>query len=264
MTEKKAEIAKPIDMDQRRNLRKLSMGSSVNHRKDRTLQLVTFPGIEQIIGKPNMKAAYEQVMRNKGAPGVDNVDTMAFKKHLFRNWPTIRDAILNGVYRPAAVKRVSIPKPGGGQRNLGIPTTTDRCIQQAVHQALAPLFEAEFSNYSYGFIKGRSAHDAILQAREFQAQGYRWVVDLDLEKFFDNVDHDIVMARVQRKVKDKRILKLVRAFLNGEVSDQGKILKQTVGVPQGGPLSPRTQWTLFLGVHRNDMPHVDLLLDCIY
>lgn len=191
-----------------------------------------------VLEKPNMWKAYERVLRNKGAAGVDGVEVWELKAHLQEHWSTHKEALLNGSYRPQPVRRVEIPKPGGGKRQLGIPTVLDRLIQQALHQQLSPLFEPTFSENSYGFRPRRNAGQAVTQARDYVEAGYRWVVDLDLEKFFDRVNHDILMSRVARKVKDKRVLKLIRAYLESGILEGGLVLARKMGTPQGGPLSP--------------------------
>lgn len=194
--------------------------------------------MEAVIERSNMEAAYARVMRNKGAAGVDNMPAQALKAHLNERWPRIRDQLLDGRYEPQPVLGVEIPKPGGGMRQLGIPTVTDRLIQQAMHQVMSPVFEAGFSESSYGFRPGRGAHQAVLKAREYVAEGRRWVVDMDLEKFFDRVNHDVLMVRVGRKVRDKRVLKLIGRYLRAGLMEGGVIGQRTEGTPQGGPLSP--------------------------
>lgn len=166
--------------------------------------------LEAILGRENMMAALRRVEANKGAPGVDGLSVADLRAHLVGQWPRIREDLLAGRYRPAPVRGVEIPKPGGGVRLLGIPTVVDRLIQQAMHQVLMPLFDPGFSGSSYGFRPGRSAHDAVLAARSHMTAGRRFVVDLDLEKFFDRVNHDVLMARVARTVEDKRVLRLIR------------------------------------------------------
>jgi RNA-directed DNA polymerase len=158
--------------------------------------------------------------------------------HLKQHWPAIREQLLNGTYRPKPVKRVEIPKPDGGVRKLGIPTVLDRFIQQAVMQVLQRRWDPEFSDHSYGFRPGRSAHQAVAQAQQYIAEGYGWCVDLDLEKFFDRVNHDRLMAQIAKRVDDKRLLKLIREFLNAGVMENGLLSPSVEGTPQGGPLSP--------------------------
>lgn len=194
--------------------------------------------MEAVIERSNMEAAYARVMRNKGAAGVDNMPVQALKAHLNERWPRIKDQLLEGRYEPQPVLGVEIPKPGGGVRQLGITTVTNRLIQQAMHQVMSPVFEAGFSESSYGFRPGRGTHQAVLKAREYVAEGRRWVVDMDLEKFFDRVNHDVLMSRVARRVADKRLLKLIRAFLNSGVLIDGLFSGTPEGTPQGGPLSP--------------------------
>ncbi len=195
--------------------------------------------LERVVESSNMKLAWKQVKRNKGSEGVDGrtiADTELFLK---TEWPGIRQSILDETYKPSPVKRVKIPKPGGGTRKLGVPTVADRLIQQAICQVLNPIFDPGFSEFSYGFRPKRSAHDAVRQARKHQQNGKQWVVDLDLKQFFDEVNHDILMARVGRKVKDKRLKRLINAYLKAGVMlhSDGYIATEK-GTPQGGPLSP--------------------------
>ncbi len=194
--------------------------------------------MEAAVERSNMLCAYERVVKNQGAPGVDQLTVTEFKPWLQAHWPKIRQALLAGEYMPAAVRKVDIPKPQGGVRTLGIPTVLDRLLQQALYQVMQPLFEPEFSESSYGFRPGRNAHQAVEAARGYVAEGKRWVVDLDLEKFFDRVNHDLLMARVARKVKDKRVLKLIRRYLEAGLMEGGVASARTEGTPQGGPLSP--------------------------
>jgi RNA-directed DNA polymerase len=195
--------------------------------------------MEAVVERENMLAAYRRVMKNKGAPGVDGLRVGDLKDYLDENWPRIREVLLTGDYEPQPVLGVEIPKPGGrGMRQLGIPTVMDRLIQQALHQVLQPLFDPYFSESSYGFRPWRSAHQAVLQAREYATQGRRWVVDMDLEKFFDRVNHDVLMARLARRIKDKRALKLIRRFLTAGLMAGGLVSQRVQGAPQGGPLSP--------------------------
>ena len=194
--------------------------------------------LDRMLEGDNLRLAYKRVVQNGGAPGVDGVTVANLQVYLNTHWETVKTALLAGTYRPMPVKRVEIPKPGGGVRMLGIPTVMDRFLQQALLQVMNPLFDAHFSWYSYGFRPGKRAHDAVKQAQRYIQNGFRWVVDMDLEKFFDRVNHDMLMARVARKVKDKRILKLIRAFLNAGVMADGALERTEEGTPQGGPLSP--------------------------
>jgi RNA-directed DNA polymerase len=194
--------------------------------------------MEEIVERENLKEALRRVKANKGASGVDGITFDQLEDHLKQHWPAIRDQLLSGSYRPKPVKRVEIPKPDGGVRKLGIPTVLDRFIQQAVMQVLQQRWDPEFSDHSYGFRPGRSAHQAVAQAQRHIAAGYGWVVDIDLEKFFDRVNHDGLMAQIAKRVEDKRLLKLIRAFLNAGVMENGLISPSVEGTPQGGPLSP--------------------------
>lgn len=191
-----------------------------------------------VVSRPNMMAALERVEANKGAPGIDEMTTGELRGFLKQRWPIIREELLDGTYRPQPVRKVEIEKPDGGTRTLGIPTVCDRLIQQALHQVLTPLFDPDFSEGSYGYRPGRSAWQAVKAARRHVADGKRWVVDLDLEKFFDRVNHDILMSRVARKVGDKRVLLLIRRYLQAGVLDGGLVSQRVEGTPQGGPLSP--------------------------
>ena len=192
--------------------------------------------MEAIVSRENMLESMQRVRANKGAAGVDGISVYVAPKHLKRVWPQIRQQLLAGTYRPKKVRRVEIPKPKGGTRMLGIPTVTDRAIQQAILQVLTPIFEPTFSEYSFGFRPNRNAHQAVRQARQYVEDGYTSVVDLDLAKFFDNVNHDRLMARLATTIKDKRLLKLIRRYLqSGGLSGEGRDKK---GTPQGGPLSP--------------------------
>lgn len=194
---------------------------------------------DEILQRENLFAALERVERNKGAPGVDGMTVEQLRPFLREQWPRIREELTSETYRPQPVRKVEIPKPGGkGTRTLGIPTVLDRLLQQAVLQRLQPVFDPTFSDASYGFRPKRSAHQAVLRAREIAAEGRSWVVDLDLEKFFDRVNHDVLMARVARRVKDKRVLRLIRRFLEAGMMAGGLVSPRTQGTPQGGPLSP--------------------------
>jgi len=194
--------------------------------------------MDALVKGPNMRQAYKRVVGNKGAPGVDNITIDEFPEYLKEHWATIREQLLEGTYQPQPVRRVEIPKPNGGMRKLGIPTVMDRLIQQAIHQVIVILFEPIFSEFSYGFRPGRSAAMAIIQAKEYIREGKRWVVDMDLEKFFDKVSHDILMERVRRKVKEPRMLTLIRRFLKSGIMEDGVTKANNEGTPQGGPLSP--------------------------
>lgn len=195
--------------------------------------------IESVVDDCNMKRAAAKVKSNKGAPGIDGVTTEEISEVMQKQWPQIKQAILDGKYCPSPVRRVEIPKPdGSGVRQLGIPTVMDRIIQQAINQELTPVFDSIFSQNSYGFRPNRSAHQAVLQAQKYIQEGCEWVVDIDLEKFFDKVNHDMLMARVARRVKDKKILLLIRKFLQSGIMDDGLVKPTEEGTPQGGPLSP--------------------------
>lgn len=192
-----------------------------------------------VVERENMTTAYKRVVGNKGSAGVDEMTVDDLLPHLREYWQIIKAELLSGRYRPQPVLKVEIPKAGGkGMRQLGIPTVLDRLIQQALHQVLSPVFEPDFSESSYGFRPGRSAHQAVLQAREYVSSGRRWVVDMDLEKFFDRVNHDILMSRIARKIKDKRVLRLIRLYLQAGIMRGGVLSPRTEGTPQGGPLSP--------------------------
>jgi RNA-directed DNA polymerase len=194
--------------------------------------------MEEVCERENCKQAFKRVKANKGSPGVDGMTVHDLGGYLIQHWPAIREQLLNGTYKPQPVKRVEIPKPDGGVRKLGIPTVLDRFVQQAVMQVLQGRWDRTFSNHSYGFRPGRSAHQAVEQAQRYIAEGYRYVVDLDLEKFFDRVNHDKLMAKIAERVSDQRILKLIRAFLRAGVMEKGLVSPVDEGTPQGGPLSP--------------------------
>lgn len=194
--------------------------------------------MEEVCERENLKEALKQVRANKGSPGADGMSVDELPAYLTKHWPALRERLLSGTYQPQAVKRVEIPKPDGGVRKLGIPTVLDRFIQQALLQVLQRKWDRTFSEHSYGFRPKRSAHQAVFQAQKYMAEGYRWVVDIDLEKFFDRVNHDILMGRVAKRITDKRVLKLIRAFLNAGVMENGLVSPTDEGTPQGGPLSP--------------------------
>ena len=194
--------------------------------------------LDRILSKENMQEAYHRVVKNGGAPGIDGISVSDLKMHCQQHWPRIREALLSGKYQPQAVRQVEIPKLNGGTRTLGIPTGMDRLIQQAIHQVLQPVYDPEFSNQSYGFRPNRSAQMAVAEARKIIREGYRWVVDMDLEKFFDRVNHDVLMHRLWKRIQDKRLLRLIRTYLKAGLMSGGVESPRTEGVPQGGPLSP--------------------------
>jgi RNA-directed DNA polymerase len=194
--------------------------------------------MEEVIEGENLKQALGRVKANKGSPGVDGMMVEELTGYLKEHWPSIREHLLSGIYKPQPVKRVEIAKPGGGIRKLGIPTVLDRFIQQAVMQVLQRRWDPTFSQRSYGFRPSRSAHQAVAQAQQYVAGGYRWVVDIDLEKFFDRVNHDKLMGEVAKRITDKRVLKLIRAYLSAGVMENGLVSAMEEGTPQGGPLSP--------------------------
>jgi RNA-directed DNA polymerase len=211
-----------------------SSSAQVDHssREDQTDLL------ERMLEGENLRLAVRRVKQNGGAPGVDSVTVAELPTHLREHWDNVKNQLLTGTYEPKPVRRVEIPKPGGGIRLLGIPTVMDRFLQQALLQVMTPIFDPHFSTNSFGFRPGKRAHDAIKQAQSYIQEGFRYVVDMDLEKFFDKVNHDILMSRVARKVTDKRVLKLIRSYLNAGVMEDGSVKNTTEGTPQGGPLSP--------------------------
>lgn len=195
--------------------------------------------MEAVVERENMFRALRRVEANKGSAGIDGISVQALRNCLRENWPRIKEELLDGSYEPQPVRKVEIPKPGGkGVRRLGIPTVMDRLIQQALNQVLQPIFDPGFSDSSFGFRPGRSAHQAVRKAREYAAEGRRWVVDMDLEKFFDRVNHDILMARLARRIEDKRLLSLIRRYLQAGLMIGGVVSPRMEGTPQGGPLSP--------------------------
>ena len=194
--------------------------------------------MEEVVERGNLKKALQRVKSNKGSPGIDGMSTEELTGYLKDHWPAVREQLLSGTYKPSPVRRVEIPKPGGGVRKLGIPTAVDRFIQQAVLQVLQRGWDGTFSEHSFGFRPGRSAHQAVARAQEYVSEGYRHVVDLDLEKFFDRVNHDKLMSRLARGVSDKRVLRLIRSYLEAGVMEDGLVSPTEEGTPQGGPLSP--------------------------
>jgi RNA-directed DNA polymerase len=196
------------------------------------------PLMEAVVERGNMKAAYKRVVGNKGAAGADGMSVDELQPYLRANWERIKKDLLEDRYKPQPVREVEIPKPDGGIRKLGIPIVVDRMIGQALHQMLEPIFDPDFSESSFGFRQGRSAHQAVLRSQEYVREGRRWVVDIDLEKFFDRVNHDILMSRIARKVKDKRVLRLIRRYLQAGIMAEGVVTSRSEGTPQGSPLSP--------------------------
>jgi RNA-directed DNA polymerase len=194
--------------------------------------------MEEVLGRDNVKAALKRVMQNKGSPGVDGMKTDALPGWLEQNWRRVSEQLLKGTYRPAPVRRHDIPKSDGGTRTLGIPTVLDRLIQQSILQVLQARIDPTFSEHSYGFRPGRSAHDALRAAVGYIEEGRRWVVDVDIEKFFDRVNHDVLMGRLAKRIADKRMLKLIREYLNAGIMADGVVMARDSGTPQGGPLSP--------------------------
>jgi len=221
-----------------RNPRDTGTGASNATARQETICRDEYGLMEAVVERGNMTAAYKRVVRNKGASGIDGMTVDELKSYLTSHWERIKEELLEGRYKPNTIRAVEIPKPDGGMRKLGIPTAVDRLIGQAIHQVLEPLFDPGFSESSYGFRRGRSAHQAVRQARGYAAEGYRWVVDIDLEKFFDRVNHDILMARIARKVRDKRVLRLIRRYLTAGILTNGLETVRKEGTPQGSPLSP--------------------------
>ena len=219
--------------------RPVEEGTETIMAKQRTESLAKSERLmEEVCEYENCTRAWKRVKANKGSPGVDGMTVQQLPDYLKQQWPEIREQLLQGTYQPQPVQRVEIEKPEGGVRKLGIPTVVDRFIQQAVLQVLQKRWDPTFSDYSYGFRPGRSARQAVQQAQQYIAEGYRWVVDLDLEKFFDRVNHDRLLAAVAERVSDKRMLKLIRAFLEAGIMEDGLVSAVDEGTPQGGPLSP--------------------------
>lgn len=224
--------------DTGRNPGDVGRGASSPLGEQDTLELWGNLLMEEVLTRENMSRALKRVKENKGVAGVDEMTVDDLEPYLKQEWPRIRKELLEGRYMPKAVLRVKIPKADEGERPLGIPTVVDRLIQQAIHQVISPIFEKGFSESSYGYRPGKSAQQAVERARQYVAQGRRWVVDIDLENFFDSVNHDILMDRVERKVKDERITKLIRRYLQAGIMENGLTTASIQGTPQGGPLSP--------------------------
>ncbi|MBI5781490.1 MAG: group II intron reverse transcriptase/maturase [Rhodocyclales bacterium] len=240
----KAEDSRQADTQTEESAR-IAEGSGLGAETDVTTRLRTKAEwaqgsglMDAVCERGNLMLAYDRVVKNKGAAGVDGIGIAEFKDHLKQHWPTIKAKLLTGDYVPSPVRRVDIPKPQGGTRTLGIPTLTDRLIQQALHQVLSPIFEADFSESSYGFRPGRNAHQAVKAARQYVAAGRRVVVDMDLEKFFDRVNHDLLMQKLSTKIDDGRVLRLIRRYLEAGMMADGIVSQRLVGTPQGGPISP--------------------------
>jgi group II intron reverse transcriptase/maturase len=197
--------------------------------------------MERVVEEGNVKAAQKRVMQNKGSAGIDGMSVEELPGYMAENWGRIRESLLAGTYQPQPVKRVEIPKANGGTRQLGIPTVMDRMIQQMILNVLQPQFDPTFSEHSYGFRPGRSTHQAVNAAKRYIQEGRRWVVDVDLEKFFDRVNHDILMSRLAKRIKDKRMLALIRRYLEAGMMANGVVMERWEGTPQGGPLTPCTQ-----------------------
>jgi len=239
MQESRVEIPDPIPESSGRNPQGYGVGASSDTARKGYSSQRTDKLMEAVVGRENMFSAYKRVVRNKGAAGVDAMSIEELKPFLQIHWVQVKEQLLKGSYKPQSVLRIEIPKPGGkGMRKLGIPTVLDRLIQQAVLQVMTQLYDPYFSEFSYGFRPGRSAHQALRQAKKHMAKGKRWVVDMDLEKFFDEVHHDILMSRVARRIADKRMLRLIRRYLQAGIMTQGLITQPVKGTPQGGPLSP--------------------------
>lgn len=227
-----------MNAEDERNTSRAEQGVEVNSAASGQTKAEVSITIEAVIARENMKLAYQRVVENKGAAGVDNLRVSELKPWLQRHWPSVKSALIAGSYLPRAIRRVDIAKPDGGVRSLGIPTVVDRLIQQAIAQVLSPKVEPGFSESSYGFRPKRHAGQAVQQAQQYIQGGKRWVVDMDLEKFFDRVDHDILMSKLSREIQDERLLKLIRRYLEADMVTGEGVTKRERGMPQGGPLSP--------------------------
>ena len=206
--------------------------------------------MERVVSRPNLQAALKRVKKNKGSPGIDGMTVEELSDHLRVHWPRIREELLAGLYQPVAVKRQAIPKKGGGVRELGIPTVLDRFIQQALLQVLQPRFDPDFSKHSYGYRPGKRAHDAVCTAQRHVQDGRRWVVDVDLEAFFDRVNHDVLMGKLAARIEDRRVLGVIRRYLEAGIMAHGVVMERHEGTPQGGPLSPLLANVLLDGVDK--------------
>ena len=206
--------------------------------------------MERVVERENMYSALHRVEKNRGAPGADGMKVERLRSYLMTHWPDIREQLLAGKYMPLPVRRAKIPKSTGGKRKLGIPTALDRLIQQALLQVLQPVWDSRFSEASFGFRPGRSAHQAVARAQKYLKAGYSWVVDIDLEKFFDRVDHDKLMGKVSKRITDPRVLCLIRSYLKAGVMEDGALHETVEGTPQGGPLSPLLANLLLDGLDR--------------
>ena len=233
-----AEMPESCSKGSGRKPREYEPGASNGEARRESVRPEDLQLMEAVVARENLLDAYSRVMSNKGAAGVDGMPVEDLLPYLQEHWAQIKESLLNGTYQPQAVRCVEIPKPNGGVRQLGIPTVVDRLIQQALHQVLSPLYEPGFSESSYGFRPGRSAQQAVLAARGYATEGRRWVVDLDLEKFFDRVNHDVLMSRLSRRISDKRVLGLIRRYLQAGMMAGGVVSPRAEGTPQGGPLSP--------------------------
>ena len=240
--EKKIEISEADQRSQGRKPEAAQVSGSIFPGRKESTDPKQPDLIERMLERGNMLKALQAVEANRGAAGVDGMEVEQLRRYLREHWAEIREQIVSGSYEPRPVRRVDIPKPGGGSRMLGIPAVLDRLLQQAIHQILSPIWEKGFSPHSYGFRPGRSAAQAVKAAQGHIRTGKRWVIDVDLEKFFDRVNHEVLMARVARKVKDRRMLKLIRRYLESGIMQQGLVEPRSEGTPQGGPFTPCTQW----------------------
>jgi len=233
-----AQKAAASEYEDGRNLSGYATGAEIDTAVSGRTKAEPSVTMEAVTDRANMMLAYQRVVENKGAAGVDNLSTLDLKPWLKQHWQGMKVSLAAGSYLPRAIRKVDIPKPNGDTRTLGVPTVVDRLIQQAIAQRLSPLVEPHFSHSSYGFRPNRNAWQAVQQAQQYIRSGKRWVVDMDLEKFFDRVDHDILMSKLANLIEDKRLLKLIRRFLEADMMDNGQRVTRDRGMPQGGPLSP--------------------------